>query len=128
MAPPVKRNPTTMAEHPSPLWSKRCGTRELDVVSVERLACSRSSPLDPDVRNIMEARFGRDFSFVRLHTDKFAAISAKAMGARAYTYGPHIVFGPGCYRPDIREGLWLLAHELSHVIQQGGESSIPPSG
>jgi uncharacterized protein DUF4157 len=96
------------------------------VVSAERLARLPSSPLAPDLRTMMEARFGRDFGGVRLHTGKFAEVSAGAIGARAYTCGAHIVFGRGCYDPDTREGLWLLAHELCHVIQQSGEASVSP--
>lgn len=95
-------------------------------INVERLARLPSSPLAPDIRTLMEARFGRDFGGVRLHTGHFAAASAGAIGARAYTCGPHIVFGRGCYHPDTREGRWLLAHELSHVIQQSGEASSSP--
>jgi hypothetical protein len=76
----------------------------------------------------MEARFGRDFSRVRLHTDDRAAASAQALGALAYTVGSHIAFAEGCYDPGTRSGLWLLAHELAHVVQQDGEGPLPPLG
>jgi hypothetical protein len=66
----------------------------------------------------MEARFGQDFSAVRLHTDAAAARSAIAAGARAYTSQHHIVFGPQRYAPETPEGQRLLAHELAHVVQQ----------
>ena len=75
-------------------------------------------PLDPSARTFMESRFGRDFSTVRIHTDAQAARSAQALGARAYTVGPRIVFGPGQYRPASPDGNRLLAHELAHVVQQ----------
>jgi hypothetical protein len=71
----------------------------------------------------MEPRFGRDFSHVRVHTDGRAADAASAMEARAYTVGRDIVFGAGEYEPGTADGRRLLAHELSHVIQQQG---MPP--
>jgi outer membrane protein OmpA-like peptidoglycan-associated protein len=77
-------------------------------------------PLDPGTRAFMEPRFGRDFSGVRIHTDGKAAESAKAVQAQAYTVGGDIVFGGGRYRPESGEGRELLAHELAHVVQQGG--------
>jgi hypothetical protein len=88
---------------------------------VQEVLYSPGSLLDPDVRAPMESRFGRDFGHVRLHTDDQAAASARALNARAYTVGAHIVFGQGRYSPGTRKGLWLLAHELAHVVQQRGE-------
>jgi hypothetical protein len=61
-----------------------------------------------------------DFGQVRVHTDSEAAHSARALGARAYTIGPHVVFGEGQYRPHSIGGKELLAHELTHVVQQNG--------
>jgi hypothetical protein len=65
----------------------------------------------------MEPRFGRDFSQVRVHTDARAAESAQAVNAFAYTVGQDIVFGAGQYRSGTA-GNQLLAHELTHVVQQ----------
>lgn len=66
-----------------------------------------------------------DFSGVRVHADSRAAESARALDASAYTVGPHIVFDAGKYAPDTREGKSLLAHELTHVLQQdGGDSEV----
>ena len=79
------------------------------------------SLLDAKLRARMEEAFGRDLRHVRLHTDDRAARSAAHLNAKAYTAGPHVVFGKGCYRPETPEGLWLLAHELAHVVQQAGE-------
>jgi len=79
-------------------------------------------PLDASVRGFMEPRFGRSFRDVRVHTGSMAASSAEAIFARAYTGGHHIVFGQGQYRPDTAEGRQLLAHELTHVLQQRGGS------
>ena len=66
----------------------------------------------------MEQRFGHDFSQVRVHTDETAARSAKGLDARAYTTGKHVVFGGGKYVPESAAGRGLLAHELTHVVQQ----------
>jgi hypothetical protein len=73
----------------------------------------------------MEARFGHDFASVRIHTDARAATSAEAVGARAYTVGTDVVFAPGQYAPGTRDGAWLLAHELTHVLQQGAGDGEP---
>ncbi|HJU39063.1 MAG TPA: DUF4157 domain-containing protein, partial [Tahibacter sp.] len=75
-------------------------------------------PLDAHVRGDMEARFGHDFSHVRTHTDAAAARSAHEIGALAYTAGHHVVFGDGRYRPATADGRRLIAHELTHVLQQ----------
>jgi len=75
--------------------------------------------LSPSLRGFFEPRFGRDFSKVRVHTGESAAKSAQAIQAKAYTYGPDIVFGSGEYAPDTNAGKRLIAHELTHVVQQG---------
>jgi outer membrane protein OmpA-like peptidoglycan-associated protein len=74
-------------------------------------------PLDPDARAFMEPRFGQDFSQVRVHTDAKAADSANAVHAKAYTVGSDIVFGSG-HQPTNEATRHLLAHELTHVVQQ----------
>ena len=71
----------------------------------------------------MESRFGHDFSHVRIHTDSPAARSAASINALAYTSGNRIVFGHGQYSPETRDGRFLLAHELTHVLQQLGAGS-----
>jgi hypothetical protein len=68
----------------------------------------------------MEARFGHDFSNVRIYTDAAAAQSARSVHALAYTVGNRIVFGGGNYAPRTARGDGLLAHELTHVVQQAG--------
>ncbi|MFZ3167959.1 MAG: DUF4157 domain-containing protein [Candidatus Methanoperedens sp.] len=75
-------------------------------------------PLPESVRAFYEPRFGRDFSGVRVHTDAKATESAQAVNARAFTVGRDVVFGIGQYTPGTREGRRLLAHELTHVMQQ----------
>ena len=85
---------------------------------VHDVLSSSGQPLDAGTRAFMEPRFGRDFSQVRVHTDARAAESARAVNALAYTVGRDIVFGTGQYVPGTSEGKKLLAHELTHVVQQ----------
>jgi hypothetical protein len=80
---------------------------------------SSGQPLDSDVRDWMEPRFGHNFSHVRIHTDQRAAESAQAVNALAYTVGNDVVFNTGRYQPGTESGGRLLAHELTHVVQQG---------
>jgi hypothetical protein len=77
------------------------------------------TPLDGPTRDYMEARFGHSFADVRVHADSRAAESAGAVGALAYTVGRDVVFGAGRYAPGSADGRRLLAHELTHVVQQG---------
>jgi hypothetical protein len=79
---------------------------------------SPGQALDPATRAYMEPRFGRDFSRVRIHTDRRAQESAREINAMAYTAGQEVVFAAGQYRPSTGEGRKLLAHELSHTLQQ----------
>src|SRR5205823_2420540 len=78
----------------------------------------------------MESRLGHDFSDVRVHTDSKAADSASAVNAQAYTVGNDVVFQGGKYAPDTNEGKHMLAHELTHVVQQrsGPVSGTPAPG
>jgi hypothetical protein len=76
-------------------------------------------PLAADLRAFFEPRFSYDFSQVRVHTDARAAQTARELSARAYTLGRDVAFAPGEYRPQTPEGRTLLAHELTHVVQQG---------
>lgn len=80
-------------------------------------------PLSPAVRAFFEPRLGRDFGGVRIHTDGPAAESARAINTRAYTAGQDVAFGAGEYAPESREGRKLLAHELTHVVQQEGSAA-----
>ena len=77
-------------------------------------------PLPESERHFFEPRFGADFSQVRVHADGQAAEAARAVNARAFTLGRDVVFGGGEYQPRSSEGSRLLAHELTHVVQQNG--------
>jgi hypothetical protein len=75
----------------------------------------------------MESRFNEDFGGVRVHTDAQAARSARSVNASAYTAGQHIVFDRGRYAPHTSAGQRLLAHELTHVLQQSGGHAFADS-
>ncbi len=100
----------------------RAGSSDLGQTSVPSIVHealrSPGQSLDPTLRAFMESRFGRDFSGVRVHSDARAAESAQAVNASAYTVGQDIVFGAGQYRLGMVAGKRLLAHELTHVVQQ----------
>ncbi|MEM8674588.1 MAG: DUF4157 domain-containing protein [Cyanobacteria bacterium P01_G01_bin.67] len=90
---------------------------------VNEVLRSPGQPLPFNTKTFMESVFGHDFSHVKVHTDSKAAESAQAVNALAYTVGDSIVFGSGQYTPETSSGKRLLAHELTHVIQQSGLSS-----
>jgi hypothetical protein len=85
---------------------------------VHEVLRSSGQPLDTATREFMEPRFGHDFSRVRVHTNTKAAESARMINALAYTAGRDLVFGADQYAPGTVLGRSLLAHELSHVVQQ----------
>ena len=97
---------------------------------VRQVINSPGQPLDPETRSLMEPRLGHDFSGVRVHTDREAAESARAISANAYTAGEHVAFAPGRYSPGTVSGLQLIAHELMHVAQQaeGPVAGTPVGG
>jgi hypothetical protein len=81
-------------------------------------------PLDPATRAYFEPRFGYDFSDVRIHTGPSAETSAQAVHALAYTVGQNVVFNAGQYSPQTNQGQRLLAHELTHVVQQRSGAAL----
>lgn len=83
-------------------------------------------PLDATARSFMEPRFGHDFSRIRIHTDERAEEAAEAVNALAYTVGQDIFFGRSQYAPGTGEGKRLLAHELTHTIQQSSSVERSP--
>jgi Domain of unknown function (DUF4157) len=93
---------------------------------VHKVLQSPGQPLDPRTRKFMEPRFGQDFSNVRIHNDERATKSAQAVNALAYTVGRDIVFARGAYFPDTKPGQYLLAHELTHVVQQSAIGKPQP--
>lgn len=82
--------------------------------------------LEEQVRMPMERAFGTDFGRVRVHDDAAAGRLSRALGAAAFTTGQHLFFGSGEYDPSSASGRRLLAHELTHVIQQAGAGPSDP--
>ena len=91
---------------------------EEDRSPVHDVVNSGGSPLAPDVRDEMQARLGHDFGDVRVHNDAPAHESARSVNAHAYTVGSNIVFQRDRYDPSSTGGKTMLAHELTHVVQQ----------
>jgi len=90
---------------------------------VHEVLRSPGQPLAQDVRAVFVPHFGLDFSAVRVHTDAKAAESARSVNALAYTVGQDVVFGAGQYAPQLPAGRRLIAHELTHTVQQRGASA-----
>jgi hypothetical protein len=120
---PAARRPARRSERPaSPRAAWARPAERLDAVALPpavRGALGMSGePLSLAARRFFEPRFGRDFSGVRVHADAGAAAAAEAVQAKAFTVGRDTVFGPGQYAPQTEAGRRLLAHELTHVVQQ----------
>jgi len=94
---------------------------------VHEVLNSPGRPLDPETRSFFEPRFQHDFGRVRVHTDEKAAESARAVSALAYTVGSDVAFARGRHAPSSAEGRRLLAHELTHVVQQTSARTFPLS-
>ena len=90
---------------------------------VHEVLRSPGQPLDASTRDFMEPRFGHDFSHVRVHADTRAAESTRAVNAHAYTVGQHIAIADATFDPRSQAGRRLLAHELTHVVQQANQAS-----
>lgn len=104
-----------------PAGSKTCGP-DSDLEIQLRSMKGGGKPLPKSTRNLFEKHFGHDFSRIRVHTDASANKMARAINARAFTTGQELFFGPGEFRPMTSGGKRLLAHELTHVVQQ---SKVP---
>lgn len=127
-APPVQQREDEISEAPgADLYRKTdlsgyMEGREVDHRFESRLSSSKGggSGMDDQTRSQMESAFGADFSSVRIHTDSNAASLNNQVQAHAFTHGRDIYFNEGTYKPQSRTGTRLLAHELTHVVQQGG--------
>ena len=98
-----------------------------DPQRVDAVVMAAGETLPADIRSQMEVGFGQDFSDVRVHSDALSAQSAASLGAIAYTLGHHVVFSAEAYSPSTTDGVRLLAHELTHVVQQrsGAVAGVP---
>ncbi|MDY7091998.1 MAG: DUF4157 domain-containing protein [Acidobacteriota bacterium] len=103
------------------------GAEAATVAAVDRAVSDGGKPMEAGSRRTMEKLFQRDLSAVRIHADRRAAASANEVGARAFAVGRHLVFAPEHYRPRSPEGRSLLAHELTHAVQQGFREWRPGS-
>jgi hypothetical protein len=114
-----------------PLTQGKVASRAAEVTPAKQSRVESFSgggqPLPESVRSFFEPLFGTDFGQVRVHTGSQAAESAAAIQARAFTSGQDVVFGSGEFRPEADEGRKLLAHELTHVVQQQGAPVLSPS-
>ena len=114
---------TKLVHPPRPIVQARGaedGASAIDADIEEGIRSSRGKgrPLPTSVREFFEPRFVYDFGRVRIHADDYAGRTAKAIGADAFTFGSDIFFGAGRYVPNSPAGQRLLAHELTHVVQQ----------
>jgi hypothetical protein len=94
---------------------------------ISQLRLQGGDPLPGTTRSFVEPRFKRDFSHIRIHTGPEAADLSRSVQARAFTVGNDVFFNRGAFQPATREGVRLLAHELTHTIQQGGGKDIDRS-
>jgi hypothetical protein len=109
-----------------PIGSGDLGHIEVPPI-VHEVLSSPGQPLDAATRAFFEPRLGHDFGGVRVHTGAVAEQSAQDVNAHAYAVGHDIVFGAGRYAPGTHEGRRLLAHELTHVVQQGAFGQVEPA-
>lgn len=95
-------------------------------VSQSRIDARRGTgqPLPGTSRQFFEPRMGADLSSVRIHSDAEAQVMAKSINARAFTYGSDIYFGAGHYSPNTPKGQHLMAHELTHTVQQRATKQV----
>src|SRR5262245_6293873 len=126
----VMARPAHQAVSAAPLSIQRLSTsasREMKVApaSVDRVLAGAGRPLEPAVRQDMEQRFNHDFSRVRVHAGAAAEQSARDVNAHAYTAAHNVVFGAGRFAPGTHDGRRLIAHELTHVVQQSASTSSP---
>jgi len=99
-------------------------SRTADVDSGIRAITGGGRPLNAETRSFMEERLGHDFTRVRIHTDDSAARTSRSLQAHAFTVGNDIAFAAGQYQPSSGSGRRLLAHELTHVVQQGSAGPV----
>jgi Domain of unknown function (DUF4157)/L,D-transpeptidase catalytic domain len=127
MATPAHPRVNGIAPRLQRLSGSSTGLSETVPTSVGQTLADPGSLLEPTLRHDMEQRFRHDFSRVRVHTDTAAEQSARDVNAHAYTVGHDIVFDAGRFAPDTHEGRHLLAHELTHVVQQSPSEKANPA-
>ena len=120
-------NPTVRGAPPriQRFTGQATGQTDTAPASVDHVLADLGKPLGTALRQDMEQRFGHDFSRVRVHSGANAEQSVQDVNANAYAAGNHIVFGAGRFAPETYEGRRLIAHELTHVVQQTGGGITP---
>jgi hypothetical protein len=113
----IRRSTADVATAPG--HGREGGEVEPDVARRVQRSSGGGQPLDDGIRTQMQHGFGADFSGVRIHTDASSAELSRSLNARAFTTGSDIFFGAGQYQPTSAGGQQLLAHELTHTLQQG---------
>jgi hypothetical protein len=118
-------NPVETIQRKSSLQKAPDGSLSANNEAASRISHRRGqgSPLDDATRSRMEPAFGADFSDVRIHADSEAAQLNQDLGAQAFTHGSDIYFNEGKYNPASQDGERLLAHELTHTVQQGASDT-----
>jgi hypothetical protein len=119
MAKPAHHAVSGAPPHVQRLAQQPTGGEDAAPASVYQALATPGRPLEPALRQDMEQRFGHGFSKVRVHTGSAAEQSAQDVNAHAFTLGDDIVFGVGRFEPTSHEGRRLIAHELTHTVQQG---------
>lgn len=116
-------------EETAQAWGAEPGGASVTAAASEQMAAARGrgAPLPPALKASLEGRFGADFSGVRIHTDSVAVQVTKALRAHAVTRGPDIFFNAGRFAPETATGAHLLAHELTHTLQQGAARPADPA-
>lgn len=117
--------PLNKKEEQVQMRSFRPASSSINITQNLRSSRGGGRPLPPTTRSQMESGFGTDFSAVRIHTDSTAVTMTQNVGAQAFASGADIYFNAGRYNPGTTTGDTLLAHELTHTIQQG---AIAPDG
>jgi len=121
----VQRMCAGCEEEEQQLQRKETGSEAVETTPsmVQDSLTSAGAPLDSTTRTYMEQRFGHDFDNVRVHTGGQADAAARQINSLAFTLGNDVVFRQGQYAPHSNEGRRLLAHELTHVVQQSAGSA-----
>ena len=121
--PAVQRACTACAQEEEKKVYRKASAPAADSAERAVAGLGHGAPLPASERVFFEGRIGRGLGDVRVHHDGTAAAGAASLGARAFTLGTDIAFARGAWRPGTFEGRKLLAHELTHVIQQDGETA-----
>lgn len=116
----------TVAVQPQERATASIGNQTAQAAARSRNPSGDGQPLPPRTAALMQERFDRSFSDVRVHDDDYAAAASERHGARAFTSGRDVYFGAGEFAPESRAGAGLIAHELTHVVQQRDVGSAEP--